>query len=141
MGGKEIEIAEAGKTRRRSLYLSHHGEAKMEFLDLFDGASPTDCYVRTTSIRPQQALALANSELTLAQARALAKELAGPIAAMQPDQQDAAFITAAFETILSRPPSEQEKALSLEFLTTQRQTLTAAKTADPIPRSRESLVH
>lgn len=141
MGGKEIEIADADKTRRRSLYLSHHGEAKMEFLDLFDGASATDCYVRTTSIRPQQALALANSELTLAQARALAKELAGPIAAMQSDRQDAAFITAAFESILCRPPNGEETAVSLEFLTTQRQTLTAAKVADPIPRSRESLVH
>ncbi|HUE69345.1 MAG TPA: DUF1553 domain-containing protein [Pirellulaceae bacterium] len=141
LGGKEIEIADADKTRRRSLYLSHHGEAKMEFLDLFDGASATDCYVRTTSIRPQQALALANSELTLAQARALAKVLAGPIAAVQADQQDAAFITAAFETILSRPPSEQEMAVSIEFLAVQRQTLAAAKIADPINRSRESLVH
>ena len=141
MGGKEIEIADTGKSRRRSLYFSHHGEAKMEFLDLFDGASPTDCYVRTTSIRPQQALALANSELTLAQARALANELAGPIAAMQADQQDGAFITAAFETILSRSPSEQETAVSLEFLAMQRRTLTGAKVADPISRSRESMVH
>jgi hypothetical protein len=141
LGGKEIELSEGNKSHRRSLYFSHHGEAKMEFLDLFDGASATDCYVRTTSIRPQQALALANSELTLAQARALAKELAGPIAEMQPDQQDAAFITAAFETILSRPPSEQETAVSLEFLTSQRRALAAAKVADPIPRSRESLVH
>ena len=141
MGGKEIEIADATQSRRRSLYFSHHGEAKMEFLDLFDGASPTDCYVRTTSIRPQQALALANSELTLAQARALAKELAGPIAAMQTDAQDAAFIRAAFEATLSRPPSEEETALSLEFLSAQRQTLTAAAVGDPISRSRESLVH
>jgi mono/diheme cytochrome c family protein len=139
--GKEIEIADADKTRRRSLYLSHHGEAKMEFLDLFDGASATDCYVRTTSIRPQQALALANSELTLAQARALAKELAGPIAEMPSDAQDPAFIAAAFETILSRPPSQQETTVSLEFLTTQRQTLANAKVAEPISRSRESLVH
>ena len=141
MGGKEIELAEAGKSRRRSLYLSHHGEAKMEFLDLFDGASATDCYERTTSVRPQQALALANSELTLAQARALAKELASPIAALQAEEQDTAFIAAAFETILTRPPSEQEKALSLQFLSTQRHTLTEAKIADPIARSRESLVH
>lgn len=141
MGGKEIEIADTGKSRRRSLYFSHHGEAKMEFLDLFDGASATDCYVRTTSIRPQQALALANSELTLAQARALAKELAGPIAATQADQQDAAFIAAAFEAILCRPPSEQENTMSVEFLAAQRQTLAAAKIADPISRSRESLVH
>ncbi len=141
IGGKEIEIAPANKSQRRSLYFAHHGEAKMEFLDLFDGASATDCYVRTTSIRPQQALALANSELALAQSRALAKELAGPIAAMQADQQDAAFIAAAFETILSRPPSEQETVISLEFLATQRQTLTLANAADIVSRSRESLVH
>jgi hypothetical protein len=141
MGGKEIEIADADKTRRRSLYLSHHGEAKMEFLNLFDGASATECYVRTTSIRPQQALAMANSELTLAQARALARQLAGPIAAMQAEEQDAAFITAAFETILCRTPSEEEMAISLEFLAMQRQTLASTKIADPISRSRESLVH
>jgi hypothetical protein len=84
---------------------------------------------------------MANSELTLAQARALARQLAGPIAAMQAEEQDAAFITAAFETILCRTPSEEEMAISLEFLAMQRQTLASTKIADPISRSRESLVH
>jgi hypothetical protein len=71
----------------------------------------------------------------------LAKELASPIAAVQAGEQDAAFIAAAFETILSRPPSEAEKAASLEFLTAQRQSLATAKIADAVSRSRESLVH
>ena len=156
LGGREIEIADADKSRRRSLYFSHHGEAKLEFLDLFDGASATDCYVRTTSIRPQQALALANSDLALAQARALAGELAAPIAVVSPgvhagsrrvdaevnrEVDDDTFITAAFETILSRPPTADETMASLEFLATQRKTLSAANTENPISRSRESLVH
>ena len=35
----------------------------MEFMDLFDGANVTECYERTVSIVPQQALAMANSTL------------------------------------------------------------------------------
>ena len=34
----------------------------MQFLDLFDAADPCDAYRRTTSVRPQQALAMARRQ-------------------------------------------------------------------------------
>ena len=37
----------------------------MEFLALFDAANVSECYRRSESVVPQQALALANSPLTL----------------------------------------------------------------------------
>src|SRR5439155_13356 len=47
----------------------------MEFLKLIDGPAVTECYQRRESVLPQQALALANSELTLRQGRILARSL------------------------------------------------------------------
>ena len=60
---------------RRSLYFQHAAEKQMEFLQIFDGAGVTECYRRKESILPQQALALANSDLSLRQARRLARAL------------------------------------------------------------------
>ncbi|MBC7854818.1 MAG: DUF1553 domain-containing protein, partial [Pirellulaceae bacterium] len=139
IGGKEIEQSEALASHRRSIYLSHHGEARMEFLDLFDVAVPTDCYQRTSSIRPQQALALANSELTLVQSRLLAARLWKEVAEIQEPQRESLFVAAAFEQLLSRSPSELEIAASQRFLAGQREL--AKATSDAVAKSRESLVH
>jgi len=75
MGGQELDHQQGLTSHRRSLYFAHHGEEKMEFLELFDGANPSDCYKRTLSVQPQQALALTNSELTQALSRTLALQL------------------------------------------------------------------
>src|SRR5262249_52612969 len=64
LGGPEIDQAQGLVSRRRSLYFAHHGENRMEFLELFDAPNPCDCYQRTSWVLPQQALALINSELT-----------------------------------------------------------------------------
>src|SRR5205807_6084631 len=74
-GGPEIPQDQGLTSRRRSLYFAHHGEARMEFLDLFDAANPCDAYRRTASVLPQQALALTNSELALRLSRVLAGKL------------------------------------------------------------------
>ena len=63
---------------RRSLYFQHAAEKQMEFLQIFDAAGVTECYRRKESILPQQALALANSELSLRMARRLARNALGP---------------------------------------------------------------
>ncbi|MGI8978611.1 MAG: PSD1 and planctomycete cytochrome C domain-containing protein [Pirellulaceae bacterium] len=139
MGGKEIEQSEALASHRRSIYLSHHGEARMEFLDLFDVAVPTDCYQRTSSIRPQQALALANSELSVVQSRLLAVGLWKAVPEAAESQRESLFITAAFEQLLARPPTELETAASQRFLTSQRELAKAS--SDAAAKSRESLVH
>ena len=103
-------------------------------------------------MRDDALLALANSELTLVQARIIARRLHETTAA-----DNTIFITAAFEKVLSRPPTSAEVQASLTFLDQQRETLIATGTrltqtggpladtskpaADPVLRARENLVH
>src|SRR5262249_19147835 len=100
-------------------------EKQMEFLRIFDAAGVTECYRRKESILPQQALALANSELSLRMARRLARTLSDRIGSSPAD-----FVNAAFERVLSRPPTHAERAECLRYLGTDAGT-----------RRRESLVH
>src|SRR5262249_51651150 len=65
-GGPDIDHKLGLTSKRRSLYLRTAAEKEVEFLKIFDGPSVTECYERKTSVVPQQALALANSELALA---------------------------------------------------------------------------
>jgi hypothetical protein len=133
IGGLEIAQDHAMTSKRRSIYLAHHGETRAQFLDLFDAANPCDAYRRTISVLPQQALALSNSQLSLQLSRLLAKKL--------PAGNDEAFITAAFEQMLSRPPRPAERTASLAFLEQQRKLFEAEfKGSDPTARARENLV-
>ena len=145
-GGPEIPQDQGLTSRRRSLYFAHHGEARMEFLDLFDAANPCDAYRRTASVLPQQALALTNSELAIRMSRGLAGKLSVATS-------DAEFVTAAFEQVLSRPPRAAEASASAAFLARQRKLFeantaelkAAAKQSggpspDPATRARENLV-
>jgi Protein of unknown function (DUF1549)/Protein of unknown function (DUF1553)/Planctomycete cytochrome C len=119
LGGAEIDHAQGLVSRRRSLYFTHHGESRMTFLELFDAADPCDCYRRPSSVVPQQALALANSELSAELSARLARELN---AVGSPDAaccSDAAFVDAAFERVLCRAPSAGERALCGDFLARQ----------------------
>src|SRR5262249_47663734 len=62
-GGPELDQNSALTTFRRSIYYRHAPEKQAEFLRLFDAANQNECYERSESINPQQALALANSVL------------------------------------------------------------------------------
>ena len=125
MGGPDIGH-EAGLTvPRRSVYFQHAAEKQMEFLQIFDAAGVTECYRRKESILPQQALALANSDLSLRMARRLAQKLSNE-AASDSDR----FVTAAFERVLARPPTDAERVECLSYLG-----------QDVVGRKRESLVH
>ena len=135
MGGQELENSQALTTRRRTLYYSCQPEidGKSSFGMLFDAPEPADCYRRTRSIIPQQALALTNSDLI--------HELSGELAAglyqtLSPEHQadSSAFIVAAHEQILGRGPTDSEMTLCIEFFTAT--TEQAVDTA----RLRESLV-
>jgi hypothetical protein len=149
-GGPDLDHNLGLTVRRRSLYFRHAAEKQMEFLTLFDVANVTECYRRSESIIPQQALALVNSPLTLAQSRLLARALTQAIG---PD--DAAFIRAGFEQVLSRPPTAQEQQVCLTFLIEQAARLanrgkltpltpappaSVPPSADPAQRARESLI-
>jgi hypothetical protein len=116
MGGPEIDHKLGLTSRRRSIYLRIAAEKEVEFLKIFDGPSVTDCYERRSSVMPQQALALGNSELTLAQARALTGRLAS---FDRPEAQ----IQQAFAKLLARPPTAQETELCSEFLRSRAQAI------------------
>jgi hypothetical protein len=151
MGGVEIPHEQGLSVRRRSLYFAHHGESKMQMLEIFDAANPCDCYRRSSTIVPQQALALANSDLTLHNSRLLARRLNHDIGSAAA----AEFAIAAFEQVLGRPPTQAEHAAALVFLDRQHRlyqdaakgsptddTLAATAPASvPALRARESLVH
>ena len=137
MGGQELENKDALTTTRRSLYYSFNPESdgRSEFSALFDAPDPNECYRRTRSVIPQQALALTNSKLVHDHAAAMAKRLGAPV--YDPASPgNTAFITAAFEQILTRPPSRTELAECEAFLKQQA----AATPKDGEARARQSLV-
>ncbi|MEX2118835.1 MAG: PSD1 and planctomycete cytochrome C domain-containing protein [Pirellulales bacterium] len=151
MGGPDIDHKAGETSRRRSLYFQHANEKQMVLLKLFDAASVNECYRRDESIVPQQALALANSGLSLSQARLLAGQLSS--AGTLPDED---FISAAFEQVLCRGPSAAERGECLRFLAGQARLLEDKEkltgfaggspaevppSADPAQRARENLVH
>jgi hypothetical protein len=113
IGGPIIDEKQGQTSRRRSVYFRFNTEYKMQFLDQFDAASPTECYERRESIIPQQALALHNSPLALNMTR----ELAGQLAVRPTDAPT--FVTTAFEHVLSRSPTAEERTRCESFLREQ----------------------
>ena len=128
----------------------------MEFLSLFDSPNPVECYRRSESIAPQQALAMANSPLTLTQSRVLAKKLSDSLGNVAAEDGPRLFIDTAFIRILCRPPTADELQTCLEFLSEQSARLADPKllttfaagpaaavppSSDPLQRAREDLVH
>ena len=111
MGGADIDNAQGLTSTRRSLYLRIAPEKEVEFLKIFDGPNPNECYLRRPSVMPQQALALANSQLVTVQAHLLAKNISEQAAG------DAdAFIHAAFLRILARHATADELEACHVFL-------------------------
>jgi len=154
LGGADIDFEQGEITGRRSIYLRHAYEKQMTMLVQFDTASPNECYRRSESIIPQQALALINSSLSLGKSRLLAKQLWEEVG--RDEQAQPKFVEAAYRQILSRGPAEEEASLCLEFLGSQAgvlskiENLTTFKggdeavvkpAADPEQRARENLVH
>jgi hypothetical protein len=153
VGGHEVPHEDGMTCRRRSLYFAHHGESRMQFLELFDEASTCDAYRRSVSVLPQQALALSNSDMELRPGRVLARKLWQAVTAeAKPADRDAAFVRAAFEQVLGRPPSPAEGQASVAFLARQAGLFRTSAAAiinagadgpatDPAARARENLVH
>jgi hypothetical protein len=151
-GGPELDQTQGLKSPRRSLYFRSAPEKQMLFLQLFDMAAPTECYERHESVVPQQALALANSELTVREARRLARQLREKTSADRAD-----FITAAFQQVLSRSPTDAEVKACSEFIgnqtaefsqpnadfgdTTANPSELLKPSSEPAMRAAENLVH
>jgi hypothetical protein len=149
LGGPILDEKLGLTSKRRSVYFRFNAEYKMSFLDQFDAASPTECYERRESVVPQQALALHNSALALNVSREMAKQLAKV-------NDPPAFVTAAFERVLGRAPTNDEWKRCEQFLVDQvalyakPEKLTpfppgpagvTPPSADPAQRAREDLIH
>jgi hypothetical protein len=138
MGGLDLDPQTQASSRRRSLYFSIYpeGGGHLGLLEFFDAPDPCDCYRRSESIVPQQALVLTNSPFMVEASQALAGRL--------PSMDDAAFVVAAFEQVLTRPPTESERETCLAFLKKQTEVYQTAAAkmapADQVMRARASLV-
>lgn len=145
MGGADIPMEQGDTVRRRSLYFTHHGEQRMLFLETFDAPDACDAYKRTTSVVPRQALAMVNNESLLGLSTSLAdrlwKECSGNW--VDPKRADEVFLSAGFETVLSRPPSAAERELSLRFLAEQTALLKSEANSGPSPDAlaRRDFIH
>ena len=135
MGGPSIPVSEE-KSRRRSLYFVHSHNEHQKFLSLFDDASVLDCYRRTDSIVPQQALALENSELT----NEVAEKIAARIQAAEPTLSESDWIRQAFRMVLSCDPTDEEVAISVSALSQLTQLGTEAKHPSPSDLARSQFL-
>lgn len=143
-GGPEISESDGEKILRRSLYFRNTPNEKMPMLEVFDVANPNGCYQRKASVVPNQSLAMMNSGLAQDSARLIAESLAA----------ESDFVTAAFETVLNRPPGQEESARCQAFLKEHAELLNetsdkfsaggSAKrkpATDRKQRARENLIH
>lgn len=140
-GGPPLPTAEAFTSRRRSLYQECYPEdgGASSFAMLFDPPDPLDCYRRTRSIVPQQALALTNSSLV----HELSITIAGLFSqaeASSDECEDPAFLDAMFLRVLSRPASDTERSLCLQALQSQRQQFADDGEKSPDASARASIV-
>ncbi len=131
MGGPSMKYEKAGN--RRSLYFTHSPDAIDPFLKTFDDADLLQCYRRSESVVPQQALALSNSKLALESSRAIAGRLGT-------ESKIEEFIALAFQTILARPPEDIETSECLQYLTELRALSGKAEESDEL-RYRGQLIH
>jgi hypothetical protein len=151
-GGEDLDPATDATVPRRSLYFRHTPDEKPLLLEVFDAANPSECFERTESIIPQQALALANSDFTQSQARLIARRLVPSSGTLT----DTDFVAAAFEQVLARPPVAEERVRCEAFLRQQAGLFVGGKgltpasaggpsavppSPDPGLRAREDLVH
>ncbi|MCA9040519.1 MAG: DUF1553 domain-containing protein [Planctomycetaceae bacterium] len=148
--GPELDADLGETTYRRSLYYRHAPEKMMTFMEVFDAANTNECYRRAMTIVPQQALALANSRLSIELARRYAREITDS------SESREKFVEELFQNLLSRKPNSEERQVCLQFLETQshrlQETASLSKidggpkpgieaSQDQEMRARENLVH
>ena len=123
IGGEVLPNTDAMTTFRRSLYYEVYPEngGNNALADVFDAPDPGECFRRTSTVMPQQALALSNSEIIHSTARKTALRIAE--AANDNDE----FVNHAFQRVLSRMPSVREHAAAIRFL--QQQSEASAESA------------
>ena len=136
LGGPSLD---ANKTNtRRSLYFKHSRDDQNKFLTMFDDADLMQCYRRSESIVPQQALALANSELSMNMAEAIAARTSEN----HPGASLEEYVTVTFLTLLGRHPTSEETQVCLEFQQQLSKVLPQDLSAEQrVTRTRTRLIH
>ncbi|MFQ3592713.1 MAG: PSD1 and planctomycete cytochrome C domain-containing protein [Gemmataceae bacterium] len=122
--------------RRRSLYYFHSHNEENKFLTLFDDANVLECYRRSNSIVPQQALALQNSRLALHAAQRLTARLDTPERA-----NDEAFVRAAYSLLLAQTPTSAEVQECQAALAELHALAEKEKRPQPHRFARTALIH
>lgn len=119
VGGPPLHNDQAVTTYRRGLYYECFPEdgGADAFSAVFDAPDPVECFRRTQTIVPQQALALSNSSLVHLAAEALAERLS-----TQSGKDD--MVQTVFLSVLNRPPTDLESKAIRNFLRQQRELLT-----------------
>jgi hypothetical protein len=131
-GGPSLSVASQGDSRRRSLYFFHSHNEHHKFLMQFDDAGVLECYRRTESIVPQQALTLANSRFSL--------QMCEQIESRFTSRDDDALIREAFQLLLGSDPSGEEIAACRDALTEWQTVLKEQKHPNPTGKARANLI-
>lgn len=135
-GGPSLDPGPASK--RRSLYYKHSRDQQDKFLAAFDDADLLQCYRRTESVVPQQALAMANSEVAMSATR----DIAARLVREYPKADLADFSAMAFETILGRSAATEEIETCEQFCVELKQSLDNSLPANVASiRVRTRLIH
>lgn len=134
-GGPSVEPGP--KSRRRSLYFKHSRDDQDKFLSMFDDADLLQCYLRNESIVPQQALAMANSELSLT----MSEKIAQRVGESTTESSLAEFIDQAFLTLLARQPLAPERQACEDFCRQLVAESTIEDAAQRDLRARQRLIH
>ncbi len=114
--GPDLSEDDGEKIHRRSIYFRHAYEKQVAMLVLFDGASPNECYRRSPSILPQQALALSNSQLARELSRKMATSIRNDIKNLSGQEYLVRFVDELFGRVLNRQPSADEQRVCVQFL-------------------------
>jgi hypothetical protein len=144
LGGPELPIDSAEAGARRTLYYRAARDDRIPLLTTFDAPNVEDCYRRNETIVPQQALALTNSGMVLIRAAQIAATIDHAVG--DGPESRTAFVTAAYERILGRPPTRAEQAecaAGLARLAEASRIEADGKATDRTPeaRARSALVH
>ena len=110
VGGQVLLNTTVNETTRRSLYYEVYPEdgGNSKMAELFDPPNPTECYRRTVSVVPQQALAMSNSPIIHSNSVAIYTQLK--------DLADTDFIKEVFLLVINRLPTDAEQQLSQHYL-------------------------
>ena len=109
IGGPSIDPG--SKSKRRSIYFKYSRDQQDKFLTMFDDADVLQCYRRSESIVPQQALALSNSSLSIDMATSIARRIHESLN----DATREAFISEVFYSLLGRKPTFDETSECVQF--------------------------